>query len=217
MLGMVLLAMDGKRLRGASTITQQLAKNLWLTPMRSPLRKIREAVLTRQLGSHLSKQRIPELYLNVVQFRPEICGIGATSRRYFGIPASELDSQQAAALAAALPRPSNWYPGADSRGYRRAIDRIRMRVIESPTTSVVMSGDRSCEVHHRETTSSAATLGRGPGAIHRADPQQPAGRRWSPLDFRPDEDDLGSQRCQDCEQRCREEFKSCDPFSSSSS
>ena len=59
-------ALEGRRLRGASSITQQLAKNLWLTPSRSPLRKLREAVLTWQLERHLHKLRILELYLNVV-------------------------------------------------------------------------------------------------------------------------------------------------------
>src|SRR5881397_2371150 len=72
--------------RGASTITQQLAKNLWLTPSRSPLRKAREGVLTWQLERALSKRRILELYLNVVEFGPGVYGAEAASRRYFGKP-----------------------------------------------------------------------------------------------------------------------------------
>lgn len=121
-------AMQGKRVRGASTITQQLAKNLWLTPSRSPLRKVREAVLTRQLESELSKRRILELYLNVAQLGPEVYGVEAAARRYFGTSAAELDAEEAAALAAALPRPTTWHPGVESRGYERAVDRIRLRV-----------------------------------------------------------------------------------------
>ena len=116
--------MQGKRVRGASTITQQLAKNLWLSPSRSPTRKLREIVLTRQLERNLSKHRILELYLNVVEFGPGVYGAEAASRRYFGVPAADLDAVQAAQLAASLPRPSSWHPGVSSRGYERSVDRI---------------------------------------------------------------------------------------------
>ncbi len=121
-------AVQGKKLRGASTITQQLAKNLWLSPSRSPLRKVKEAVLTWQLERNLSKQRILELYLNVAQFGPETYGVGAAARRYFDRPAADLDGGQAARLAAGLTRPSSWHPGVSSRGYSAAVARIQERV-----------------------------------------------------------------------------------------
>jgi monofunctional biosynthetic peptidoglycan transglycosylase len=121
-------AVQGKRVRGASTITQQLAKNLWLSPSRSPLRKIKELILTRQLERSLSKRRILELYLNVVQFGPDIYGAEAAARRYFGVPAADLDTNQAAQLAAALPRPSTWHPGCGRRGYARSVSRIQARI-----------------------------------------------------------------------------------------
>ncbi len=121
-------AVQGKRVRGASTITQQLAKNLWLSPSRSPLRKIKELILTRSLERSLSKRRILELYLNVVQFGPDIYGAEAAARRYFGISASELDREQAARLAASLPRPATWYPGVSSRGYERSVARVLARL-----------------------------------------------------------------------------------------
>ena len=124
-------AVQGKRVRGASTITQQLAKNMWLSPSRSPLRKLREVVLTRQLERHLSKRRILELYLNVAQFGPETYGVEAAARRYFGIPAGALDADQAAQLAAALPRPATWHPGVSSRGYSQAVSRVRVRAEQS--------------------------------------------------------------------------------------
>lgn len=124
-------AVRGKRLRGASTITQQLAKNLWLSPSRSPLRKLREVLLTRQLEKHLSKRRILELYLNVVQFGPACFGAEAAARLYFGVPAFDLDADQAAQLAASLPRPTTWHPGVTSRGYRRAVARVRARAEQS--------------------------------------------------------------------------------------
>ena len=110
-------AVEGKRVRGASTITQQLAKNLWLSPSRSPIRKVREVILTRQLERHLTKQRILELYLNVVEFGPGIYGAEAAARHFYAIPAAELDAEQAARLAASLPRPAQWHPGVESRGY----------------------------------------------------------------------------------------------------
>jgi monofunctional biosynthetic peptidoglycan transglycosylase len=121
-------AAKGKPVRGASTITQQLAKNLWLSPSRSPLRKVREAVLTWQLERNLSKRRILELYLNVAQFGPETYGVGAAARRYFDLAAGDLNADQAAQLAAGLPRPSSWHPGVSSRGFSAAVARIQDRV-----------------------------------------------------------------------------------------
>jgi monofunctional biosynthetic peptidoglycan transglycosylase len=117
-------AIQGKRVRGASTITQQLAKNLWLSPSRSPTRKLREIILTRQLERHLSKGRILEIYLNVVEFGPGIYGAEAASLHYYDIPAADLDVEQAARLAASLPRPSKWHPGVESRGYESSVLRI---------------------------------------------------------------------------------------------
>jgi monofunctional biosynthetic peptidoglycan transglycosylase len=121
-------AVQGKRVRGASTITQQLAKNLWLSPSRSPFRKLKELILTKQLEHSLAKRRILELYLNVVQFGPDVYGAEAAARRYFGIPAGELNREQAARLAASLPRPATWHPGVSSRGYNRSVARILARM-----------------------------------------------------------------------------------------
>ncbi len=115
---------ERRSLRGASTITQQLAKNLWLSPSRNPLRKVEEAILTAQLERHIDKRRILEIYLNVVELGPGIYGAEAAARHYFGSSARDLDPRQAAALAAALPRPATWHPGSDSRGYQRRIKTI---------------------------------------------------------------------------------------------
>jgi len=114
--------------RGASTITQQLAKNLWLSPSRNPLRKLREALLTRQLERTLSKKRIFELYLNVVEFGPGVWGAEAASRRYFGKEARTLSEEEAARLAAALPSPERWNPSTGSRTAARRAARIRDRM-----------------------------------------------------------------------------------------
>jgi monofunctional biosynthetic peptidoglycan transglycosylase len=114
--------------RGASTITQQLAKNLWLSPSRNPIRKVKEAVLTWQLERALTKRRILELYLNVVEFGPGVYGAEAAARHYFRKPAAELTEHDAAQLAAALPRPSAWHPGVGTRGYQRYVEDIRRRM-----------------------------------------------------------------------------------------
>jgi len=93
------------KLRGASTITQQLAKNLYLSPSRNPLRKLKEAVTAYRLEWALDKPRILELYLNVVELGPNLWGVEAASERYFGRPAARLSMDQAALLVATLPHP----------------------------------------------------------------------------------------------------------------
>lgn len=122
-------AWEERRLpRGASTLTQQVAKNLWLSPSRNPWRKVKEAILTRQLERHLPKRRLLELYLNLAELGPGIFGVEAASRHYYGRPASGLTAREAAQLAAGLPRPSSWHPGVDSRGYRSYVESILRRM-----------------------------------------------------------------------------------------
>ncbi len=114
--------------RGASTITQQLAKNLWLSPARTPRRKLREALLTTALEKHLEKRRILEIYLNVVEFGDDTFGCEAASRHFFGKPASRLSESEAARLAAVLPRPSRWSPVDDDGAFLASVERIRRRM-----------------------------------------------------------------------------------------
>jgi monofunctional biosynthetic peptidoglycan transglycosylase len=125
---------DGEAPRGASTITQQLAKNLWLSPSRDPLRKLEEAILTWQIERTLPKRRILELYLNVVELGPGIYGVEAASRHYFGKPASELTDDEAAELAASLPSPATWHPGSARPGYRRHVESIKRRMAKAVLT-----------------------------------------------------------------------------------
>jgi monofunctional biosynthetic peptidoglycan transglycosylase len=117
--------------RGASTITQQLAKNLWLSPARDPVRKLKEGILTWQLERALAKRRILELYLNVAEFGPGVYGAEAASRRYFGKSARDLTEDEAAQLAAALPSPRQWHPGATGPGYRRYVETIKGRMAKA--------------------------------------------------------------------------------------
>ncbi|HEX9941291.1 MAG TPA: monofunctional biosynthetic peptidoglycan transglycosylase [Thermoanaerobaculia bacterium] len=114
--------------RGASTITQQVAKNLWLSGSYNPLRKVKEALLTRQLEKHLGKRRILELYLNVAEFGRGIYGAEAAARHYYGRSAARLSERQAAELAASLPRPKIWHPGVKSRAYQRKVRVIQRRM-----------------------------------------------------------------------------------------
>ncbi|MDH4153082.1 MAG: monofunctional biosynthetic peptidoglycan transglycosylase [Nitrospira sp.] len=100
----------GELKRGGSTITQQLAKNLYLSSERSLLRKAREALITYHLEQHLSKKRILELYLNVAEWGQGIYGAEAAAQHHFGKPSLELTADEAAWLAAILPSPRRYDP-----------------------------------------------------------------------------------------------------------
>lgn len=100
---------------GASTITQQLAKNLFLGPSKNPVRKLNEAILTWRIERALSKKRIIELYLNVVEWGDGIFGIERASQYYFGKPAADLDAKEASRLAAVLPNPIRYNPLSNRR------------------------------------------------------------------------------------------------------
>ncbi|HQG32722.1 MAG TPA: monofunctional biosynthetic peptidoglycan transglycosylase [Deltaproteobacteria bacterium] len=95
---------------GGSTITQQLAKNLYLTPSKNPVRKIKEAIYTWRLEKELSKRRIIELYVNAAEWGDGIFGIQAAARHYYGRSASALSAEQAARLASVLPNPRRFDP-----------------------------------------------------------------------------------------------------------
>lgn len=110
---------QGKLGRGASTITQQLAKNLWLSTDRSLLRKAKELVLTRRLEQALTKQRILALYLNVVEWGNGVYGIEAGAREHFGVSAAQLSPAQGALLASMLPAPRRRSPTSGSRALKR--------------------------------------------------------------------------------------------------
>jgi monofunctional glycosyltransferase len=109
---------DGRFTRGASTITQQLAKNLWLGEQRTLWRKLREAILARRLEK-LGKQRILELYLNVAEWGDGIYGADAAARVWFEKPASDLLPEEAAILAAMLPAPRRRNPREPTRALRK--------------------------------------------------------------------------------------------------
>jgi monofunctional glycosyltransferase len=124
----------GKIVGGGSTISQQLAKNLFLSSGRTPWRKAEEAVITVMLEKMLSKQRILEIYLNVIEWGNGIFGAEAASRHYFKTNAASLNAPQAAKLAAMVPNPRFYDAHRSTKYLNRRISRIQagMRVVELP-------------------------------------------------------------------------------------
>jgi monofunctional biosynthetic peptidoglycan transglycosylase len=117
--------LEKKRIvRGGSTITQQLAKNLYLGHERTIVRKLKEILLAIRIERTLSKRRIFELYLNLIEWGDGIYGVEAAARRHFGVPASALDARQAALLAAVIINPRRYSPQNPDRRIQR-----RMRMI----------------------------------------------------------------------------------------
>ena len=134
------LALDwarGRFARGGSTITQQLAKNLYLSPSKNPLRKLRELLIARRLEAELTKARILELYLNVIEWGDGIYGAEAAARTYFGVGASDVSPEQAALLAAAIVNPRLLNPARPSTRLIRRQQLIlqRMHVVTPPDES----------------------------------------------------------------------------------
>lgn len=146
---------SGKFKLGGSTISQQLTKNLYLTPTKNPVRKIKEAIITWRLERTLTKRRILELYLNVVEWGEGIFGAEAAARRHFGKPASALTAEEAAKLAAALPNPRRYRVDGTSKYVER-----RAKVIYSIMAKrgiVVPEYEEVVATPPEETTEAPAT------------------------------------------------------------
>lgn len=131
----------GEMLVGASTISQQTVKNLYLSPSRNPLRKWHEMVLTWGLEHNLRKSRILELYLNVTEFGRGIYGVQAAAQAYYGVDAAALSLVQAAELAASLPSPVKNNPETRTERFARRTQRIldlltREQSAQAPATVV---------------------------------------------------------------------------------
>jgi monofunctional biosynthetic peptidoglycan transglycosylase len=118
----------GRIVAGGSTITQQLAKNLFLTPQKSYWRKGEEAAITVMLEAILPKQRIFELYLNVIEWGEGVFGAEAAARRYFGVSAAQLSPEQSARLAAMAPNPRFYERNPGAPGLQRKIGIILARM-----------------------------------------------------------------------------------------
>jgi monofunctional biosynthetic peptidoglycan transglycosylase len=162
---------EGKAVRGGSTITQQLAKNLYLSPSRDPVRKLRELVIARRLEAAMPKARIFEIYLNVIEWGDGIWGVEAASRTYFGTSAASLAPDQAALLAGAIINPRVYSPGRPNARLlrRQSIIRARMGGYAPPAAVVPVSSPPE-PTGLAEPTASAATS----EPVERAEPSEPA-------------------------------------------
>lgn len=127
----------GELKRGGSTITQQLAKNLYLSSERSLFRKAREALITRSLEQHLTKKRILELYLNVAEWGQGVYGAEAAARHHFEKSADELTPDEAAWLAAILPSPRRYDPLRKTTFLTRRHERILRWIDKEPAPQAV--------------------------------------------------------------------------------
>jgi monofunctional biosynthetic peptidoglycan transglycosylase len=127
----------GRFVRGGSTITQQLAKNLYLTPSKNPLRKLRELIIARRLEAELKKSRILEIYLNVIEWGDGVYGVEAASRTYFASAASELGPSESALLAASIVNPRRINPARPTAALSRRQQIIlrRMGAVTPPEAS----------------------------------------------------------------------------------
>lgn len=137
---------EGRAARGASTITQQLAKNLFLSTSKDPIRKAKELIITLLLEHQLSKGRILEIYLNVIEWGKGIFGVEAAAQTYFGKPASALTLEEATRLAAIIPSPLRHRPNDNSRYVlrRKSIVLRRMEArysIDQPQPEESISND----------------------------------------------------------------------------
>jgi len=148
----------GKPMRGASTITQQLAKNLYLSPSRDPLRKVRELIIARRLEAALPKERILELYLNLIEWGDGVWGADAAARRYFGTSASSLTPSQAAIMAGAIINPRRYVVSRPNRRLlrRQAIILSRMGQSTPLETGTPLETDALAEPPEPEGDSEAA-------------------------------------------------------------
>ena len=118
---------DSGRMRGASTISQQLVKNLFLTTHRNPVRKLLEYTLLPIAELILPKDRILELYLNVIEWGPGVYGVEAAAQYHYGVSVSELDRGRAARLAACIPAPRIWKPRRMDEYSAKILQRMRQR------------------------------------------------------------------------------------------
>jgi monofunctional biosynthetic peptidoglycan transglycosylase len=124
----------GRFVRGGSTLTQQLAKNLFFSTRKTPTRKLRELVAARWLEQDLSKRRILELYLNLIEWGDGIYGCEAAARAWFGKSAADLNEDEAAGLAGMIPNPRRINPKANAARYARARKRVLWLMANADST-----------------------------------------------------------------------------------
>ncbi|MDP2849630.1 MAG: monofunctional biosynthetic peptidoglycan transglycosylase [Sulfuricurvum sp.] len=147
---------------GGSTISQQLSKNLYLSPSKNPVRKIKEAIITWRIENTLSKRRILEIYLNVAEWGDGIFGIEAAARHYYGKSAKKLTAREASRLASVLPNPIKYSPIGDQR-YVKNRSRIIYKIMQRrgvviPEFKEVMTPPKAEESMTQESNESISGL-----------------------------------------------------------
>jgi monofunctional biosynthetic peptidoglycan transglycosylase len=153
----------GGTVRGGSTITQQLAKNLYLSPSRDPVRKLRELIIARRLEAALPKARIFEIYLNVIEWGDGIWGAEAAARSYFSASAASLGPDQAALLAGAIINPRVYSPAHPNARLLRRQKIIRSRMGGyTPPAAVPVTVPASPEAPENSPTTENAPPGLPP-------------------------------------------------------
>ena len=173
----------GQAPRGASTITQQLAKNLYLSPSYDPLRKIKELIIARRLEAALSKARIFEIYLNVIEWGDRVWGAEAAARAYFGVPAASLSRQQSALLAGAIVNPRLLTPARPTRRLlrRQRIILARMGSGDQPAPHVASTPDLESDAE-----AEPAPPTRFPQSVDEEEAEQGGGEAEVPAESAPD-------------------------------
>jgi monofunctional biosynthetic peptidoglycan transglycosylase len=160
---------EHRAVRGGSTITQQLAKNLYLSTSKDPIRKLKELMIALLLEHELSKNRILELYLNVIEWGPGIFGIEAASQAYFGKSASDLTLDEAIRLAAVIPSPLRHRPDADSRYVVRrkgiVLQRLAARYGDQYSPQKENSSSQSLSEVPEDTTTDSTDIDEGDNGL----------------------------------------------------
>lgn len=136
---------EGKFAAGGSTMTMQLARNLYLSPSKNPLRKLKEILIARRLEKELGKRRILELYLSSVEWGKGIFGCEAAARAYFAKPCSELTMDESVAMAVVLPNPRRWDPAKRGRYVERNSRRILDRMAAAELARARAAGEPEIE------------------------------------------------------------------------
>lgn len=149
---------EGKLSAGGSTITMQVARNLYLSPSKNPLRKLKEILIARRLDKTLGKRRVLELYLNIAEWGKGVFGCEAAARAYFSKACAELTPEESVALAVVLPNPRRWDPSKPGRYVERNSARIVGRMQASGLWPDDETGDEAVEASSMTVTASTAPV-----------------------------------------------------------
>lgn len=165
-------------LAGGSTISQQLSKNLYLSPSKNPVRKLKEAIITWRIEKTLSKRRILEIYLNVAEWGDGIFGIEAAARHYYHKSAKNLTAREASRLAAVLPNPIRYNPTGNQK-YVKNRSRIILKIMKRRGViqnifKEVMTASKEESSHSSELNTSDESLWTAPSDDLHVDNEEPA-------------------------------------------